>query len=100
MAGRRKYPLPSTLFARVRVFPLERIWKGDLTWTALEIRLVGSLYRVEVFGERFFDCGGKHCVAVLVSLTSWDYDLVTGEINILIRVIGSIPSAADPLHKG
>jgi hypothetical protein len=42
-----------------------------------------SFYQVEMLGERFFDCGGKHRVAVLVSFAGSDHDLVSGEINIL-----------------
>src|SRR3972149_12078161 len=83
MAGCRKDPLPAPLFPCVWVFALKRIGQSDSAQASLQISLMLSFYQIKVLGERFFDCCGKHRVAVLVSLASPDYDLVTGEINIL-----------------
>src|SRR3989338_5065556 len=83
MTGCRKDPLPPPLFPRVWIFALKGIGQSDSAQASLKIALVLSSYQIQVHGERFFDCCGKHRVAVLVSLASPDYDLVTGEINIL-----------------
>ncbi len=82
MTGRRKHPLPRPFFSCVWVFTLKGIGQSDSAQVALKIALVLSSNQVKVLGERFFDCCGKHRVAVLVPLTSPNYDLVSGEINI------------------
>ena len=74
----------SLLFSCVWVLALKRIGQSDSAQAAPEIALVLSLYQIKVLGERFIHCGGKHRVPVLVSLTSPDYDLVTGEVDVLL----------------
>jgi hypothetical protein len=49
----------------------------------LKVTLVLSFYQIKVLCERFFDCRGKHCVPILVALTSPDYYLVAGKVNVL-----------------
>src|SRR3990172_13015508 len=83
MAGCREHPLPAPLFPCIWVFTLKRIGQSDSAQASLKISLMLSFYQIKVLGERFFDGCGKHRVAVLVSLAGPDYDLVSGEINIL-----------------
>src|SRR4029434_3166819 len=83
MAGCWKYPLPHPLFPRVWVLALKGVGQGDSASDAIKIALVLLLYQIKVLGERFFHCSGKHCVAVLIPFASANYDLVSGEINVL-----------------
>src|SRR5262249_50487168 len=83
MAGCWKYPLPAPLFPSIQAFALECIGQSDPAHTSLKIALVLSSYHVKVLGERFFDCCGKHCVAVLITLTGPGNDLIAGEIDVL-----------------
>src|SRR5919109_1925649 len=82
MTGRWKHPLPTPLFSRVWVFALQGIGQSDSAQASLKIALVLSSYHFKVLCERFFHCRGKHCVSILVALTSPDYNLVTGKVNV------------------
>ena len=61
-----------------------------------------SLYQIKVLGERFFHYGGKHRVPVIVSLTSPDYDLVTGEVDVLLfeRYSFTVSFGKSPMATG
>ena len=83
MAGCRKYPLPTPLFPCVRIFALKRIGQSDSAHSSLEIALVLPSDQLKVLGEWFFYGCGKHRVAILVPFASPNYDLVSGEIDIL-----------------
>jgi hypothetical protein len=82
-ASRWKYPLPTPLFPCIWVLALKRIRQTDSAQPSLEIPLVLSFYHVKVLDERFFDCCGKHCVPVFISLTSTNYDLICFKIHVL-----------------
>ena len=78
-----EHPLPSPFFGGIGVFALKCIGQSNSAQASLKIPLVLPSYHVKVLGERFFHCCGKHCVPVLIPLTSSDYDLIAGEIDVL-----------------
>lgn len=60
MTGCRKYPLPLSLFSRIRVLALKRVRQSDSAQAALKIALMLSSDQIKVLGERFFHCSGEH----------------------------------------
>jgi hypothetical protein len=62
----------------VRVLAPKGIRQSNSAQASLKVALVLPLYQIKVLSERFFHCGGKHRVLVLVALACPDDDLVAG----------------------
>ena len=78
----RKYPLPSPLFSRIGIFPIEGVRQDDSAQAALKIAPVLLSNDFEVLSEGFFHHCGKHRVPIFVAFAGTHNYLVGGEIDI------------------
>src|SRR5687767_10463358 len=83
VVGSWENPLPWPFSTRVRVFALQRVQHCNVTKSFLDIFMMLTSNRFDMFRQRFFDRCRQHRVTIFIPFTCSDDDLVARKIDIL-----------------